>query len=284
MTRRQEARTASSGQARAKSGRPAEERRDEPAGVDGADLRRQLRDAAAVLHITLPVGAIDQLVMFVGLLERWSRIHNLSAIEDRASILSQHLADSLSIVPLVQRWRPAGGSLVDVGSGAGLPGAVLAIALPGWQVACVDSVGKKSAFVQHVAGELGLRNLHALHSRVEDLRPAAGDPASSEPSRRYVALMPGGADLIVSRAFASLGAFVRGSSGLIRPDGAWLAMKGRRPDPELAEIDRPGAAAEVFHVEPLQVPGLDAERCAVWLRPRSVTPNPDHKSGARTAQ
>jgi len=110
----------------------------------------------------------------------------------------------------------------------------------------VDTVGKKAAFVRQVAGELGLSNLHALHARVEVL-----------PNAPF--------DVITSRAFASLPDFVRLTQGLLAPHGVWMAMKGRRPDDELAALP---ADIEVFHVEPLAVPGLDAERCLVWMRPR----------------
>jgi 16S rRNA (guanine527-N7)-methyltransferase len=234
---------------------------------------------ASTLGVALPQAAVERLARYVGLLERWGRVHNLSAIEAPESVLVQHLADSLSIVPLVQRWRAVGGSLVDVGSGAGLPGVVLAVALPTWRVACVDSVGKKTAFVQQVATELRLPNLHAFHARVEDLRAAPDRPGSTEPQRRFAALMPEGADLVVSRAFATLDDFVRRTSRLLGPDGAWLAMKGRHPDAELAEIGKPDSIADVFHVEPLQVPGLAAVRCAVWMRPRPPRPLADADPG-----
>jgi len=134
-----------------------------------------------------------------------------------------------------------------VGSGGGLPGVVLALMFPHWQVVCVDTVGKKAAFIRQVAVELGLRNLGAEHARVE-------------------ALKGGAFDIITSRAFASLVDFTRLSRASLAPQGVWMAMKGKTPADELSELSED---IEVFHVEPLSVPGLNAERCLVWMRPRA---------------
>jgi 16S rRNA (guanine527-N7)-methyltransferase len=142
--------------------------------------------------------------------------------------------------------RQTGGApvrLLDVGSGAGLPGAVIAICCPEVQVDCVDTVGKKAAFVQQAAAQLQLPKLRGVHDRVENLH--------------------GPYDVICSRAFASLPDFVSWSAGALAEQGVWLAMKGKRPDPEIAALP---PAAEVFHVEQLKVPELDAERCLVWMR------------------
>ena len=158
-------------------------------------------------------------------------------------MLTQHLADCLAVVRPVQRVA-AQGRLLDVGSGGGLPGVLLAIMLPALDVTCVDSVGKKAAFIRQAAGTLGLQNLHAAHARVEAL---AVNPF----------------DLITSRAFASLADFTHLSRPLLAPGACWMAMKGKRPDAEIAALP-PGI--DVFHVEPLLVPSLDAERCLVWMR------------------
>ena len=128
-----------------------------------------------------------------------------------------------------------------------MPGVVLALIFPHWQVVCVDTVGKKAAFIRQVAVELGLRNLGAEHARVE-------------------ALKAGAFDIITSRAFASLVDFTRLSRASLAPQGVWMAMKGRAPADELSALPE---GIEVFHVEPLSVPGLDAERCLVWMRPRA---------------
>ena len=203
---------------------------------------------------------------YLRLLHRWAQVHNLTAIDDPSAMLVQHVFDSLAIVPLAQRWRPEGGVMLDVGSGAGLPGVVVAIAAPRWTVACIDRVDKKVGFVRQVALELGLANLHAMHGRVESL----GATGLGSAARDWRQLAPQGADLVVSRAFASLSDFVSLSRRSLGLGGAWLAMKGRPPDQELDVLRAArlgGEALEVFHVEPLHVPELQAERCAVWIRP-----------------
>jgi 16S rRNA (guanine527-N7)-methyltransferase len=186
---------------------------------------------------------------YLDLLLRWNAAYNLTAIRDPAQMRTQHLADCLSVVgPLRRQLGAVTGParILDVGSGGGLPGVVLALADPGWQVTCVDPVGKKAAFIRQVAAELALPNLHAQQARVEVLKATPFD-------------------VITSRAFASVADFVRLSRHLLAPQGVWMAMKGRRPDEELAALP---ANIEVFHVEPLTVPGLAAERCLVWMRPR----------------
>jgi 16S rRNA (guanine527-N7)-methyltransferase len=135
--------------------------------------------------------------------------------------------------------------LLDVGSGGGLPGVVFAICCPDVDVSCVDTVGKKAAFIQQAAVALKLRNLHGVHARVETLTTPF--------------------DLISCRAFASLPDFVTWSrSALAASHGVWLAMKGKHPEDEIAALP---ADVAVFHVEQLAVPGLDAERCIIWMKP-----------------
>ncbi len=195
--------------------------------------------------LTLSPAQAEALAGYLALLQRWNATYNLTAVRDPAAMLSQHLADCLAVVGPLRRVRPAG-RVIDVGSGGGLPGVVLAVAEPAWAVRCVDTVGKKAAFVRQVAAELRLANLQALHSRVEQL---AGPPA----------------EVITSRAFASLADFTRLTRHLLAPGGVWMAMKGQAPADEQAALP---ADVEVFHVEPLAVPGLDAQRCLVWMRPR----------------
>jgi 16S rRNA (guanine527-N7)-methyltransferase len=192
------------------------------------------------------VGALDG---FLGLLQRWNATYNLTAVRDPAQMLTHHLADCLAVVAPLQRrlGDRAAPRLLDVGSGGGLPGAVLAIMLPTLDVTCVDTVGKKAAFVRQVAAELRLRNLHGEHARVEAM------------ASQY--------DVVASRAFASLADFARLSRPRLADDGVWLAMKGKHPAQEIAELP---ADIDVFHVEPLAVPSLDAERCLVWMRARKT--------------
>ncbi len=199
-----------------------------------------------------PTAAQTQaLLAYLDLLQRWNATYNLTAVRERATMLTHHLADCLAVVKPLQRQMPTGhgpvrARVLDVGSGGGLPGVVLAILLPSLDVTCVDAVGKKAAFVRQAAGALALPNLHAVHARVESL------------------LVPP-FDLITSRAFASLADFVRLSQHMLAPGGRWMAMKGKRPDAEIAALP---PEEDVFHVEPLTVPGLGAERCLVWMRPR----------------
>lgn len=224
--------------------------------VDAA-RRATLQLAAERLGLTLTDAQIDLLLAYVDLLQRWNRVYNLTALRDPAEMLSHHLVDCLAVLPPLRRWwteqtdgadRPA--QVLDVGSGGGLPGVVLAALQPGWQVDCVDTVAKKASFIRQVAAELRLTGLRGLHARVESLP-----------------VPPGGYPLITARAFASLVDFTNLTRSLLAPGGAWMAMKGKLPTEELAALP---ADIEVFHVEQLQVPGLDAQRCLVWMRPRSA--------------
>ena len=210
-------------------------------------LRPALTEICEQLGLESDAAWRDRLLAYLGLLQRWNATYNLTAVRDPQEMLTQHLADCLAVVGPLRRHLGTGTvrRLLDVGSGGGLPGVVLAAVEPGWTVTCVDTVGKKAAFIRQAAVELGLKNLHAEHARVEALRLAPFD-------------------LITSRAFASLGDFVRLTRALLAPQGVWAAMKGRQPDDELSALP---SGIEVFHVEPLSVPGLDAERCLIWMRP-----------------
>lgn len=208
---------------------------------------RGLREGAAKLGLSLDDKQCERLLAYGALILKWNKVYNLTALRDPATVLTHHLLDSLSVIgPLAREW-PGRAALLDVGAGAGLPGVVIAILREDIAVTCLDAVAKKAAFVQQVAGELGLRNLRGLHARVES--------------------QTGSYELISSRAFASLPDFFEGSKHLLAPGGAWLAMKGKVPDDELAQLP---AGIEVFHVEQLSVPGLDAERCIVWARKQAA--------------
>lgn len=199
--------------------------------------------AAQALAATADQAA--RLAQYLDLLQRWNATYNLTAVRDPAAMRTQHLADCLAVIAPLQR-HAAGGRLLDVGSGGGLPGVVIATLLPSWQVTCVDAVAKKMAFVRQVAGTLPLPNLRAEHARIEALK-----------------LPP--FDVITSRAFASLAEFTALTQVHLAPGGVWMAMKGRVPDDEIAALP---STVDVFHVEQLTVPGLDAQRCLVWMRPR----------------
>ena len=212
-------------------------------------LRPQLEQGIAALKLDLTAAQVDLLMSFMDLLQKWNKVYNLTSVRDPQEMLTHHLLDSLAAVPALLRHvntlKVEEGKrlpLLDVGSGGGLPGVVFAICCPQIDVNCVDTVGKKAAFIQQVAASLRLPNLHGIHDRVENLKT----------------LYP----VISCRAFASLVDFTTWSRKALADGGIWFAMKGKHPDDEIAALP---ADVKVFHVEPLQVPGLDAERCVIWL-------------------
>ena len=207
---------------------------------------------AGLAQLGLSVSAERQTLLldYLGLIQKWNKVYNLTALRTPQEMFSHHLMDSLAVVAPLRRQlglvagvAGPGHRLLDVGSGAGLPGVVLAICCPDLAVDCVDTVAKKAAFIQQVAVQLKLPNLRGLHERVERL--------------------PGPYDLVCSRAFSSLVDFVAWSGQALAGEGVWMAMKGKHPADEIAALP---AGVAVFHVEPLQVPGLEAERCLVWLK------------------
>jgi 16S rRNA (guanine527-N7)-methyltransferase len=217
-----------------------------------SDLRASSQDVLAeplgrgvvALGLDLGEAAQQQLLAYMALIQKWTRVYNLTSVRDPQEMLTHHLLDSLSaLAPLLRHTRGQSTRLLDVGSGGGLPGVVLAICRPELQVTCVDTVGKKAAFIQQVAASLRLPNLRGLHARVESVQ------------EEY--------DVVCSRAFASLKDFTQWSQNALSAQGVWMAMKGKRPDDEIADLP---AEVQVFHVEPLTVPGLDADRCMVWMR------------------
>jgi len=221
---------------------------DQPAAV-------VLATAATSLKLILTDAQIGQLLDYMALIQKWTKVYNLTAVRDPAEMLTHHLLDSLAvIVPLRQQISAMRSAippdaplqslrLLDVGSGAGLPGVVIAICCPDIMVHCVDTVGKKAAFIQQVAVTLRLPNLRGIHARVESL------------TDKY--------QVISSRAFASLADFTSWSANTLAEQGVWMAMKGKHPGDEMAALPE---CVAVFHVEQLDVPGLEAERCIVWMR------------------
>ena len=212
-----------------------------------AILESKLRDGVQQLGLTLDDAQLGLLMAFLDLLQKWNKVYNLTSVRDPQEMLTHHLLDSLAAVPPLQRYLAGQGlaepKLLDVGSGGGLPAVVFAICLPQLDVSCVDTVGKKVAFIQQVAASLRLRNLRGIQSRVEGL------------TQSY--------DVVSCRAFAALQDFTAWSAQTLKADGMWLAMKAKRPDDELALLP---ASVQVLSIEPLAVPGLDAERCIVWMR------------------
>jgi 16S rRNA (guanine527-N7)-methyltransferase len=183
---------------------------------------------------------LARLMQYLALLVKWNQAYNLSAIRDPLEMVTLHLLDSLAVIPYVRAER-----ILDVGSGAGLPGIPLAIFLPSSRITMIDSAGKKMRFVFHVIHELQLTNAEALHARVENLSPVD----------KF--------DGIISRAFASIPDFLAVSSHLLTDEGTFWAMKGQNPDAELSAMPKHYIVAG-FH--PLQLPGLSAERCLVPIK------------------
>ena len=218
-------------------------------GVGGSTLRSVLDGAISQLELDLDETQRQKLLKYIELLSRWNRTYNLTAIRDPHEMLVQHVIDCLAVISRLRFETVAAAErrVLDVGSGAGLPGVVIAIAASEFDIVCVDSVGKKTAFIGHAAEQLELLNVRVQHERVEKLS--------------------GSFDVITSRAFSSLPSFLESTRHLIAPTGVWLAMKGKRPTHELDESASPDL---LFHVEQLHVPGLFAERCLVSVRLASI--------------
>ncbi|MEC5407391.1 16S rRNA (guanine(527)-N(7))-methyltransferase RsmG [Paraburkholderia sp. MPAMCS5] len=210
-------------------------------GSEREALAPLLADGVRQLGLELSDAQLGKLLDYVALLAKWNAVYNLTAIRDPQQMLIQHILDSLSIVHGLAQRNPR--SVLDVGSGGGLPGIVLAIVRPDWSVTVNDIVHKKTAFQAQAKAELGLVNLSVVTGRVETLQPGAEVPAKF--------------DVIVSRAFAELADFVTLARHLVAQHGAILAMKGVRPD---GEIERLPAGAHVEKIVRLNVPFLDAER------------------------
>lgn len=206
--------------------------------ADRETLRQRLDAGLAALGIALDATAIARLLDYIGLLERWNAAYNLTAVRDPAEMVTRHLVDSLAILPYV-----SGATLADLGSGAGLPGIPLAIAVPERETLLVDSNGKKARFLREAVRRLDLERVRVAESRVEDVA--------------------GAFDCITARAFASLADMLGWGGHLLAPGGTWLAMKGRIAEDE---VDAVPADFRVEKIVTLNVPGLDAERHLIVLK------------------
>ena len=214
-----------------------------PGGV-GSDAEATLLEGARALGVALAPDAAGRLVRFRDELARWNKVHNLTAVRDPDAMVVRHLLDSLSLVPMI-----AGPRVVDVGTGAGLPGLVLAVALPDIEFVLLDASAKRTTFVTHAVGLLGLTNVAVETRRVEDYRP------------------PAAFDTVMCRAFAPIPRLLALAAHLCRRSGRILAMKGKVPRDELDQV---GAGWRVAGVTQVAVPGLGASRCVVDLRPDAV--------------
>lgn len=206
--------------------------------------KEQLQQVVEIKKWPLNEQQIDHLIDYIERIQKWGKVYNLTAVLDDQGALVKHVLDCLSVAMLLADEKPK--TIIDVGSGGGLPGLIWALACPYWQIKCVDAVAKKAAFVQHVIHEMPAlkQNLTVQHGRIEHIE--------------------GQYDWVISRAFASLKDFVSCSRHLLSPSSYWLAMKGKVPDKEIQELP---SFATVFHVEPVKVPYLLEERCLVWLKP-----------------
>ena len=203
-----------------------------------------LSEGLQSLSLELTQAQQQALLDYIALLGKWNKVYNLTAVREPEQMLSQHVLDCLAVLPPLKQVSPEALDLIDVGAGGGLPSVVFAIACPHWQITAVDTVAKKAAFIQTTAHSLRLVNLKAVHSRVEALT--------------------GGFDVVTCRAYASLRDFCDSSRHLLKPNGVWMAMKAKLSAEELTDLP---ATVRVDKVEQLAVPGLDADRCLVWMRP-----------------
>lgn len=197
---------------------------------------QELQSGIAQLGVQLSEERQLKLLAYLALLHKWNKVYNLTAIREPERMVSHHLLDNIAVMPHL--WP---GRWLDVGSGAGLPGIILAIMRPEWQFTLLDSNSKKTSFVQQAVIELGIINVTVCCERVEDFRP----------TEKY--------DGIISRAFTDLGSFLRTTRHLVSPQGGWAAMKGLA-ERELADVPRD---CQIDRVIPLQVPGLNAARSLV---------------------
>ncbi len=203
-------------------------------------LAEKLAAGVADMRLEVSFAAQAKLLQYLAMLQKWNKVYNLTAVRDPEEMVTLHLLDSLSVLPYIKGKR-----LLDVGSGGGLPGIVLAICLPALQVTTIDTVQKKAIFMRQVKGELGLDNLEVVHARVEKYQPTHAF------------------DLVISRAFSEIALFLQLTHHLLVKRGHWLAMKGVAPRQELATVNM------VSKVYPLTVASLAAERHLVIIENKS---------------
>jgi len=211
-------------------------------------VKEQLAQGIDHLHIELPEDGVERLLRYVSLLGKWNRVYNLTAIREPGKVVTHHILDSLAVLPYINAV-----TIADIGSGAGLPGIPIAVARPDCRIALVESNHKKCAFLRQAMTELRLSNVDVVTERAEKWHP------------------PAPYDLVISRAFADLAGFVEVASHLCKGDGALAAMKGLYPDEELAQLP---SQVQLHGVERIDVPGLQAARHLVIMRPGTGTKSP----------
>ena len=204
-----------------------------------APLQQDIQQGCTALQIEVTDTAVEKLTGFIGLLEKWNRVYNLTAVRDARAMVVRHILDSLVVLPYLSQ-----GNLLDVGTGAGLPGLPIAIVRPELPVTLLDASAKKLRFVRQAVFELGLDNVEVVQSRMQEYQPA----------RSF--------DMVISRAVANLSELYRQTAHLVRPGGRILFMKGSLPAEEIQELE---ADRETLHIERLKIPGLQAERHLLWM-------------------
>lgn len=202
-------------------------------------LQDEIERGCIALGLELDPSVLENLAGFVRLLEKWNRVYNLTSVRRPADMVPRHILDSLAVLPFLHPGR-----LLDVGTGAGLPGLPLAIARPELQVTLLDSNAKKLRFVRQAVAELGLDNVDVVQARMQEYQPGHAF------------------DMVISRAVSSLDELYRQAQHLLAPGGRMLFMKGAVPEAEMAAF-APGH--ETLHIERLRIPGLDAQRHLIWL-------------------
>jgi len=213
-----------------------------------SDLKESLFEAARQLGLEMSGEQASALLQYIEQMQRWNKTYNLTALKNREQMLVQHIFDSLSVImPLRKKMANRKTvNVLDVGSGGGLPGVVLAIMCSTWNICCIDAVEKKTAFVRQMSGVLKLPNLSAQHIRIEQ---------RTEPP----------VDLVISRAFASLADFASLAGKHVHASGYLVAMKGHYIEDEVNKLVSNTEWEEAYH-ETLSVPELDANRCLIWLQ------------------
>lgn len=221
----------------------------ESAATSDANLAPRLQAGITALGLSLSQQQQQQLLDYIALLDKWNKVYNLTAVREPERMLGLHILDSLSMVPHLGQAK----TVLDVGTGGGLPGICIAVARPDLNVVMLDSLQKKTTFVRQAIGALGLTNASVVCERVEAFRPA-------QPF-----------DVVTSRAFAELSDFVKGAGHLMRPGGRMLAMKGVYPHDEIARaFSSPEASHKVVDVHTLNVPQVDGQRHLVVIEAKTI--------------
>ncbi|MDM8547115.1 16S rRNA (guanine(527)-N(7))-methyltransferase RsmG [Candidatus Venteria ishoeyi] len=209
-----------------------------------------LAKAVAMLQLDLPENIVQHLSQYLDLLEKWNRTYNLTAIREREKMISHHVQDALVVLPTLDKRHKAQLSILDIGTGAGIPGLILALARSDWRLTLLDSNSKKTRFLVQAVAQLGLKNVTVEHQRIEQWQAGKNH-----------------FDIVISRAYSSLRQFYQDAQPHCASNGLMIAMKGKIPEEELQHLS---VAQDELSIEALNIPGLDAERHLISLSPASM--------------